>query len=672
MRVLGALPLAWKLACGALAATALVLVASFAYVSQQLQHNGRVQGDATLMMAAKAASSLISAYDEAARRNAMRDFRVFRARFSGEFALHQAPMADGSTGPALSHAGQVLNGKFDAMDRFTADTGAVATVFARAGDDFLRVTTSLLKEDGNRAVGTLLGRQHPAYATLTQGKTYVGRAHLFGKTYMTQYEPIREGDRTIGILFIGTDMTALLEQLHQGLQSQKPFASGALYAVDLRDGPSLGQVFGLESSRKLDARESAAGEFLGMLKAAPDTGLMTPGWSGAATGKVPTGSTRAAHVRNPTWNWMLVAEAPSTEILAQSRQVLAMLWGAVVFCLAALAAALMWLTSRLVRKPIARLEQSLTLLASGDLTQPLIHQSDDELGRLTRAMEAFRQRLQSSLGVVRDTAESVAIASAQIAAGNNDLSARTEQQASALEQTAASMEELGTTVRHNADSATQADELAQRASGVAAQGGEAVAQVVATMRTIQDSSQKISDIITVIDGIAFQTNILALNAAVEAARAGEQGRGFAVVASEVRNLAQRSADAAKEIKILIDTSAGRVEEGTRLVNQAGATMNEVVSAIRNVSHIVGEISRASREQSAGVRQVGDAVTQMDRATQQNAALVEQSAAAAQSLKDQAATLVSAVSVFRLDPLGHDAEVESAAELTRDSQDDAQA
>lgn len=244
----------------------------------------------------------------------------------------------------------------------------------------------------------------------------------------------------------------------------------------------------------------------------------------------------------------------------------------------------------------------------------------------------------------------MASASAQIAQGNHDLSARTESQASALEQTASSMEELSATVRQNADNARQANQLAQNASTVAVEGGEVVGRVVDTMKGINESSRKISDIIGVIDGIAFQTNILALNAAVEAARAGEQGCGFAVVASEVRSLAGRSAEAAKEIKGLINDSVLRVEQGTALVDQAGVTMTEVVSSIRRVTDIMGVISAASNEQSLGVAQVGEAITQMDQATQQNAALVEEMAAAAGSLKSQAQELVQTVAVFKLGAL----------------------
>jgi methyl-accepting chemotaxis protein len=307
----------------------------------------------------------------------------------------------------------------------------------------------------------------------------------------------------------------------------------------------------------------------------------------------------------------------------------------------------LWLAAHM-SGPMGHAVRSADRLAEGNLASPITPAGNDETQDLLRSMARMQASFSGIVQAVKSNAENVSISSTEIAQGNHDLSARTEQQASALEETAASMEELGSTVKQNADSARQANQLAMNASTVAVQGGNVVGQVVETMKGINDSSRKIADIISVIDGIAFQTNILALNAAVEAARAGEQGRGFAVVASEVRSLAGRSADAAKEIKSLIGASVERVEQGTALVDQAGATMAEVVGSIKRVTDIMGEISAASDEQASGVAQVGAAITQMDQATQQNAALVEQMAAAASSLKSQANDLVQSVAVFTLD------------------------
>jgi methyl-accepting chemotaxis protein len=312
------------------------------------------------------------------------------------------------------------------------------------------------------------------------------------------------------------------------------------------------------------------------------------------------------------------------------------------------------LFSRKITRPVDFAVGVAEAIAGGDLTKQVRVAGRDEIAQLLSALSKMQDSLSSLVSNVRSNSESVATASSQISHGANDLSARTEEQASALQQAAAAMEELGATVRQNAENAQSANQFALGASAVARKGGDVVGEVVETMKGINDSSRRIVDIIGVIDGIAFQTNILALNAAVEAARAGEQGRGFAVVAGEVRSLAQRSADAAKEIKALISASVERVEHGTELVDRAGETMTEIVASIARVTDIMGEISAASTEQSTGVGQVGDAVAQMDQATQQNAALVEESAAAAESLKDQAHQLVQVVSVFKLASRGVDA------------------
>ncbi|NRR33629.1 HAMP domain-containing protein [Oxalobacteraceae bacterium] len=306
-----------------------------------------------------------------------------------------------------------------------------------------------------------------------------------------------------------------------------------------------------------------------------------------------------------------------------------------------------WIIARSITVPLRKAVDIASTVASGDLTTSFPDSTRDEIGDLNTALRGMNEALRSIVSQVQIGTHSIATASAEIAAGNLDLSSRTEEQASSLEETASSMEELTSTVRQNAENAKQANQLARAASDVAEKGGTIVGQVVETMGSIDASAKKIVDIIGVIDGIAFQTNILALNAAVEAARAGEQGRGFAVVASEVRNLAQRSAGAAKEIKELIGNSVEQVDIGARLVQQAGSTMDEVVSSVRRVTDIMGEITSASSEQSIGIDQVNTAITQMDQVTQQNAALVEQAAAAAESMQDQAASLSSAAAVFKL-------------------------
>jgi len=336
------------------------------------------------------------------------------------------------------------------------------------------------------------------------------------------------------------------------------------------------------------------------------------------------------------------SDAAEAQYLSARNQAIALLAASIVIGMLLAA----WV-ARIVSRPLQHAVDVARRVADGDLTADVRVTSRDESGQLMAALRHMNDSLQRLVGQVRGSTDTIATASSQIAAGNQDLSSRTEQQASSLEETASSMEELTATVKQNADNARQAKGLALSASQIAVKGGDVVGQVVGTMASINASSKKIVDIIAVIDGIAFQTNILALNAAVEAARAGEQGRGFAVVASEVRNLAQRSAAAAKDIKVLIDDSVATVGAGTALVDQAGATMGDIVASITRVADIVSEITAASQEQSAGIEQVNQAITQMDQVTQQNAALVEEAAAAAESMQEQAAALSERMGVFKL-------------------------
>jgi methyl-accepting chemotaxis protein len=342
---------------------------------------------------------------------------------------------------------------------------------------------------------------------------------------------------------------------------------------------------------------------------------------------------------------LLDATAVEIQEQYQSGRALLIMLGLAAIVFGVIAA---WWITRTITRPINAAVKVAETVSSGDLTSDIQVNSNDETGQLMHALKTMNNNLVNIVGQVRNGTELMATASTEIAAGNQDLSSRTEEQASSLEETASSMEELTSTVRFNAENARQANELAISASEIASRGGSVVGEVVNTMGSINDSSRKIVDIISVIDGIAFQTNILALNAAVEAARAGEQGRGFAVVASEVRNLAQRSASAAKDIKGLIDDSVQKVQIGSELVDKAGQTMEEIVQSIGRVTQIMTQISNASEEQSQGIAQVNDAITQMDQVTQQNAALVEEAAAAAESMQEQSAKLADVVSVFKLD------------------------
>ncbi|QOL51591.1 methyl-accepting chemotaxis protein [Massilia litorea] len=342
----------------------------------------------------------------------------------------------------------------------------------------------------------------------------------------------------------------------------------------------------------------------------------------------------------------------SEALHAELRSLNRLIVGAIAFAVLLAVAATLYLVAAITR-PLGTAVDLARRVAGGDLSAQIVVDTRNEFGQLLGALRDMNTSLAGIVGEVRSGSDVIATASSQIAAGNMDLSSRTEQQASSIEETAASVEELTTTVRQNADNARQANGLAASASDVATRGGAVVREVVGTMGAINDSARKIVDIIAVIDGIAFQTNILALNAAVEAARAGEQGRGFAVVASEVRSLAQRSAGAAKEIKALITDSVEKVDSGSRLVNQAGTTMEEIVHSVRRVAAIMEEITAATSEQSAGIEQIHEAVSQMDQVTQQNAALVEEAAGAAQSLQDSAAGLVQRVSVFKLGHAVHE-------------------
>jgi methyl-accepting chemotaxis protein len=812
---------------------------------------------------------LIALLDGAIQTDASRTIRI------GEFDT-----------PVLRVAGNTLNLDFRTVDRFSTATGGVATVFARVGEQFVRVATSVKKEDGSRAVGTVLDQAHPAWKVLLEGKPYVGRALLSGTDYMTQYVPIVDAAGAVaGATFIGFDISVGLGALKEKMAQARLGESGYFMVIDARPGPGYGTFIvhpRLEGQNAVALKDADGNAYLeSLLQAKRGTAEAEL----AAADGSRAGWLLSAQAFD-AWEWIVVGAAPIAEVEAlgaKLRWQLALGAGAMAVALCLL---LLAVSRRIIAAPLAKAVAAIEAVAAGRLDVRLDADARDEPGRVAIALNAmvanlreriereariaadnarilqglenartnlilldgernilfanqamrrfferfaegiethaagyapealiglpidpllpastgfgqlvealtephqmefalagrtvlqtlsrvvdadgarigtvlewrdrfvekqietelgaivaaasdgdFAQRLgldgktgfflrlagdlnqlvatiesslqevQGVLGALADgdltrkaggnhggmlgrmrddsnrtvdqltgmisaikqSAESIESAAREIAHGNLDLSQRTEEQAASLQETASSMEQLTRTVTQNAASARQANQLASSAGEVAARGGEVVGKVVSTMSGIDGASRKMGEIIGVIDGIAFQTNILALNAAVEAARAGEQGRGFAVVASEVRALAQRSAAAAKEIKGLIGDSAGQVSAGTALVSQAGRTMQDIVSSVRRVNDIMAEISAASEEQSSGIQQVGRTIGQMDQTTQQNAALVEEASAAARSLEGQAGQLLAAVARFRLRADGsHAAAVESQAQAT---------
>ncbi len=591
---------------------------------------------------AERVQSLVGAADSADQTNreqVLRSFNTFRQDFD------PTPILNETTGE-LTSFGAAVNNDTSAVDKFARDTGGVATVFAKKGEDFVRITTSLKKEDGERAVGTVLERTHPAYKLVLAGQTYTGSAVLFGKFYFTHYAPIKNtAGAVVGIFFVGNDFSLQQAALEKQTAQTRFFESGGIYLIDAPGALSDARfaVHPTAKGKKVLEVYPQAEKFLSALAAAPD-GYVRDAQPLLGTKQ---GDRWAVMHKTQAGNSWFVAEVSESESMAKYWTNMLMIWALLAATAALLGVGLYILVRRTVSIPLGELTKAITAVAQGDLTRAFHNDRNDEIGTLVNGVESMRQRYVQALSQVRISVDSIGTASAEIANGNQDLSVRTEQTASNLQRAASSLEQLTGTVRQSADAAQQANHLASSAAEVAARGGTVVGEVVTTMNEINHSSKKIADIISVIDGIAFQTNILALNAAVEAARAGEQGRGFAVVASEVRSLAQRSAEAAREIKSLIGASVEKVESGAMLVQTAGVTMGEIVESVQRVSSIIGEITAAAAEQSDGIGQVNSAVNELDQMTQQNAALVEQSAAAAESLRDQAERLAEAVSVFKL-------------------------
>jgi len=630
------------------------LVITISWTTSSLLHQRAV---ANVEAELKGVVTAVELFNKATSSEAVSYGRIFATGFESgakaEFALDpQTVTAVGEQRvPTLSIGGRPLNLDFTLPDRFTRQTGGNATIFVASGDDFVRISTSVKKENGERAVGTVLDRASPAYAAIRAGQPYVGLAKLFGKQVITDYEPIRDAaGRIIGILYVGVDIDASLNALKDKIRKLKVGATGYYFVLNAAPGKNRGELLvhpSQEGSNILASRDADGREFIREMLDQKD-GVISYPWQNAQAGETAPRTKVVAFTEFKEWNWLIAGGTYEDEITREAAQLRNRYILIGLAALGVFAVVLNAVLKRIVTRPLHQARDAAVRIAQGDLGARVDAASRDEIGLLAEAMNSISSGLSSVVGQVRQGAEQIANASTEISSGNLDLCNRTEQQAVNLATTAGAMKDLTETVRRNAGDAREASQLAVNTSLVAEEGGRMVRQVIETMDTIKQSSGKINDIIGVIDGIAFQTNLLALNAAVEAARAGEQGRGFAVVATEVRNLAQRSAAAAREIKALIQASGADVDTGSRLVQEAGATMNDVLASASQVTGIMQRISAASTEQSAGIEHINRSIGEMDEVTQQNAALVEQASAAAQAMQEQADQLARAVRVFRLD------------------------
>lgn len=539
--------------------------------------------------------------------------------------------------PTLRAGLKTLNLDQVAVDDFLQRTTAVSTIFVRDGDDYYRISTSLKKEDGSRAIGTRLDRASAAWKSVSRGEIYRGLATLFGHRYITQYQPVKdESGAVIGILFVGVQIDKQYALMRDKVLARKLGDSGHFYVLNGAPGAKQGHyLFAAQNEGKLPDWDASVQQAL----------LSQP--QGVQEAELDGESKMLAWQQLPGWNWIVVGEVSRDTLLApitHSRN-LFMLTGLALVLIFALGFVLY--SRRAITRPLQQVIHLAEEYAAGNLRVHLDTRRHDEVGQLITAINGIGDGLEKIVGQVRVAAQEISDTTDTIAASSLNISEQIGRQASSVEETSASMEQFGATIEHTADNLRQAMTLVAEASDLVTHGSQTVSRSVNTMSAIQVSSQSIADITHVIESIAFQTNILALNAAVEAARAGEHGRGFAVVAAEVRALAQRSAQAAKEIDGLIATSIGNVSEGHQLSQQTHDAMAHIVSHIEQVQALMSEINVAAQQQAAGIGQVNQAMNQISQATHENSELMAQADASAQNLSHKGHHLTQLVSVFHL-------------------------
>ena len=608
-----------------------------------------VEREATerMRVEAQGIAAMVRMYSATVQAEADRFTNVFEADLAQPYTLSPAErVAVGERQTPTLRAGEVvLNQNIALPDRFTERTQGVATIFAKDGDDFVRITTSVKDAAGNRAMGTLLARDSAAYAKVSKGETYSGPATLFGTFYMTTYRPMKDASgAVIGVLFVGVDIGATTTALKQDVARRKVAQTGDYRVVSGAAGPAHGQYLVPENLLQKSA-------LTGPDALVDDAGkALVPGMLSARDGTFTTGLRGepriVAHAYMPEWQWLVVGQASVAELTADVRRARLLYVGAALVAIAGLTLLLFFMIRRTVGRRLNAAMAVAEKLAQGDLRARADIGRPDEIGRLTAAVNGIGDGLIAIVQRVRAASTTMGVQTQEIANASADMSSQSESQAANVEETVASLEQLTATVAQNASNSDQVDEQVRHAARAADEGAVVVDTLVEAMDGVRIAADKMSEIIAVIHSIAFQTNILALNAAVEAARAGEEGRGFAVVASEVRQLAQRSGDAAKVIEGLIHTALEQVGAGHRHAGETRLAIAGIAGQVREVAVLVNDISTAGREQSAGIAQINSAVAHIGDMTQRNAALADEAARIASSLADLAGQLDESVGVFQ--------------------------
>lgn len=599
-------------------------------------------------------SNSLESFDKTVGQQINRFADMFSGMLQSDFTIDKnvkIQVADKSV-ITLKNNNEVINMNFKTVDDFSKMTGVSATIFVLENGEFVRVSTSLKNDKGERAIGTILSHASPAYNNLINGESYNGVAKLFGKDYTTTYRPLKDkNENIVGAMFVGLDVSNEMQALKNSIRTIKIAKSGYVSIIDSNNKSDSYGEFIVDSENEgknllKDSTKQDNNFIKQMLE--KQNGEIQYNWLENQGNNNRTKEKVVTYQTYKKWQWLIATGTYENELTGEMGDLYDNFTFIGIVVLVLLNISLYYLLKHMISHPLLKIKNLADNLAQGNLTVKVAVQRKDEIGQLFEAMNHISEDLSKVVEKVRTNTEQITTASLQIAAGNNDLSYRTEEQAVSLEKTVNNVDQLTQTIKHNAEKSINVSSLLSKSSQLALNGGNSMKELVTNMHDIDESNKKIIDIVSVIEGIAFQTNILALNATIEAARAGEQGRGFAVVAGEVRNLAQRSSLASKDIKELINLSVDNINKGKSFVTTTEENINEVVKSVNYIDTIMKDIAYANKEQTIAIEQINHTMIEMDNVTQQNAALVEQSAAATNSMSELAVELSKTVEVFKID------------------------